>query len=541
MACRALQQSPDRGELVRIRTFLAGAVAATLPIAGPVAAPASASVNVVKVTAFDRSGNPVLPRARLIRLDAEAIYDLAGGASAYVPDGRYAVTTYITTPGSSPTTTIGTRVVRIERSTSVSFDARKGKRISFSVDEPGATMAGLRAQAIVDDQHAYPSERTSFTEGTVYAIPYEHPRIGLALTAVLLGKKFDEANKYRFDLVRHFKGKIPQSLTFRATKAQLARVDMRIRTVDKFANAYVDMGPEGPNLNFSHFGAAQHNNVGPLPATLRSYRTPGRWAAGVNVLGSGPGPFAVRLVTINELGNPKVYEAGHRYTETFGGGVWGPSTAGLHIDSMDRRTLTFGGEPFCAVQPPSRGQRCYSDVGTHDFRLYAGDKLLARSPTFAQAQIPTEPAWYRATVTSTRPADAVRSTRLDATWRFQAHGARFGTSPPKFGVIRFAPQGLDGKLSVPRGSTTTVRLFVDGYDTVRSLTASASTDGGRTWVRLEPRKVGGHWEVVVRNPDAFGTVALRATAKAASGASVTQRVLDAYGVGTPPTVTIGVG
>jgi hypothetical protein len=137
----------------------------------------------------------------------------------------------------------------------------------------------------------------------------------------------------------------------------------------------------------------------------------------------------------------------------------------------------------------------------------------------------------------TFPSDQL-STRTTTSFRFYADPAKDQVA--RVHLIRFMPQGLNLSNQAPPRSTTTVALGVDrpAQDPdakltkvgVKSVTAQASYDNGKTWRAVKVTQVKGRWSAAVPNPDA-GTVSLRATVVSTTGDSSQITVYKAYAIG----------
>ncbi|GAA1554968.1 hypothetical protein GCM10009678_42440 [Actinomadura kijaniata] len=494
---------------------------------GLTAVPAeAAATHALAVTAVGRDGAAVKPGAYLIDVRTGQGREVPGGRGVRVRAGTYAVTTLIET---GEALTLGTRVVKVTRSQTVAFDARKGRQVRFSVDDPTAEVTGLNVLPLVNgDWSVNPISGWSPPNAT-YVIPTTSKYVSLAAHAVLerRGSGAENPSPYRYDLVRVAKGGIPTTPVYRSKRADLARVDVHVRSFDNGQTGGMDLRAAAPDNR----GWLTHmrTELGALPRTVVSYRTPGlRWNPDVTI--SGPHGNA----TISDHNDDPTYKKG-RFTETWGRAVWGPSRNGVG-GSIDGRHLYLTPRSLICQPPRTVNQDCGLSGVTKTARLYRGTTLLAQGKGDLRVKIPTRAAWYTLKVEARRPAGALLSTRVAATLRFKARGYDDGLG---HGGVRalttvYAPRGLDARNHAARGSLTSVPLTVKGHPdsrtTLKSLVVEASADGGRTWRKLAVKREGSHWVVRVRNPNAAGFVSLRATAKDDAGATSVQTITNAYGV-----------
>ncbi|GAA1385439.1 hypothetical protein GCM10009639_08030 [Kitasatospora putterlickiae] len=225
---------------------------------------------------------------------------------------------------------------------------------------------------------------------------------------------------------------------------------------------------------------------------------------------------------------------------------------GVAVPAGETATHTFGNPVFAPALPPGRGVERDGDTITTRIPLLAdGDGHMSAAPPFDTAYtslfrdgvlvgarsgadaaagraaftVPPGRASYRLAATVTRKAASGATTRVNASWTFaSATTARPAAVPVS--VVRFSP-GLSPAGTAPAGSAIRVPVTVQGAAAegrVRSLTVSASTDGGASWTGL-PVEAGA---VTVQNPAAGATVSLRAELTDTDGNTLDQTVLDAY-------------
>ncbi|MFC4914100.1 hypothetical protein [Actinomadura gamaensis] len=430
-----------------------------------------------------------------------------------LPRGTFAITAEIE---NGDDTTIGVQVVKVTGDRTVTFDARKGRPLRFAVDGAVPQDGYAQAMPLINGDQALLSYDGAREIGSMFVIPMRDRRVSLIAAATL--SRDDGTDRY--DLVHVVKGGLPEHPAFTDRRSTLTRVDMNFRRLDEGQSGALDLEASVGGATLDVAGT----ELKALPDRTVSYRSPGvAWQAIVSL----SGPQGEQQLTEPSA---RASRAGHR-TETWGAGSWGANTDGID-SSLDETGLTFmPREPFC---PPEHGLvlRCTLTTSVRS-RLYRSGKLLKETRGDLHYKIPKQTDWYTLTLDATRPAGTRLSTRLAGSWRFPAARPGGGAGSAPLLMIEYAPRALNSRNEAARGSVTTVPVYVDNAghkSAIRTLTVEASTDGGHTWRRLPARRDGGHWTVQIRNPNAPGTVSLRATAKDARGDSTTQTLTAAYAV-----------
>ncbi|MDT0442098.1 S8 family serine peptidase [Streptomyces johnsoniae] len=225
------------------------------------------------------------------------------------------------------------------------------------------------------------------------------------------------------------------------------------------------------------------------------------------------------------------YEAGGTYEATFNVGVFGPALG------PDDGLYRLGDTLYGTIRPFSdgAGHLGYSAYDSASTTLYRNGEEFATADDLldvVEFELPAEEAEYELVTTVSRdPAGplpvASVSTEITVSHTFtSAAGPEDGPVPVPATVVRFTPElALDS--TSPAGETVTVPVTVQGAGAdgeLASLTVSWSADGGETWTEAP---VEGD-AVQIANPEAGGSVSLRAAAEDAAGNTVTQEIIDAY-------------
>jgi hypothetical protein len=518
---------------MRPRVVVIPLFAAALALA-PSATPAGAATHTakVKVTVLGRSGKKVSSTVDLVNVANGKQYSVTAGRTKSVPTGTYVIGSYIQ---EGKKLTLAARTVHVDGSTSLTFDARDGKRITGAVNQKNARLKRVTATLYVHtsggDMPLDMEEPDPLAHPTVYAIPASGGKVRMSVALTLTDATISPS-PYRFDLARTTKG-IPHDLHFTAKKADLARVNLDLHTVDPDLKRWVDLAPNteagGLGMLAGGFGGATTPVGLPAPEHLVSYRSPGlTWRTIYDMKGHGRNAEVFQFMR-GGLAKPTIYRAGRSYAETWGSGVWGvdAQTLGFITEGTTLYAQSFW--PLCAPQPAGElSDICMSDA-TSSFKLFQGATQLAEG-SLIEATIPTTPAWYDLQLDGSRPAGATTSSAFSARWHVRAGGGSADEpADVERGLITLAAAGLNGHNAAAHGSTTPVTMSVDGFDATSSADLAYSTDG-TNWHAVTLTKSGANWVGTVPNPATAGGVSLRANAAGASGSTVSETITNAWAV-----------
>ncbi|GII62522.1 serine protease [Sphaerisporangium krabiense] len=415
--------------------------------------------------------------------------------------------------------TVGTRDL------TVALDARQGKQVRFSLDDPAAKGDGIYQIGLRRKEGDNSYENVFTASGNpslrVFALPSRQAGLEyLARTALTSGG----AEPSRYDLVDYRAGQIPADPGGRFKKAQLARIDTTLRAQNVNAAAEFDRSVGMPNAEFAVLGATSAPVT--VPSTLHSYVTPGHdldWFAGFAHTVDG------YYTSLDFSG--RTVRRGHT-SEVWNAAVTGPS-AQTALRFQDELVYIADGL-FSDVAPRSGWDgnitgkasltgdgKVLQEIGLEDCD-FPGQCAL-------QATVPAGAASYTVNVSARRDVPySTLATALDASWTFRsAHTDEYATlSLP---AVRYAPAGLDASNRAAPGSVTRIPVTVDG-GTLTTLTVEASFDDGKTWRALQLRRDGKGWSTSVTNPSSPGFVSLRATGEGPDGVQVKQTITRAYAV-----------
>ncbi|MYQ86310.1 MULTISPECIES: S8 family peptidase [unclassified Streptomyces] len=203
--------------------------------------------------------------------------------------------------------------------------------------------------------------------------------------------------------------------------------------------------------------------VQPAPGTRNVYlSTAGgaAWNIVAGVLG-GADPSGQRdFDALYGLDEPRRYEAGKTYTETYNVGAPGPRMNANEGIVRDGDTI-FGSLPLVSDGAGHFGIARYSGAST---TVHRNGELLAKKDVAIDQEpfaLPSEPARYTVSTTIHRDPEINRTgTRIDASWTFDSARTESPTMLP-VSTVRFLPRlALDS--TVPAGGKQTVPVEVQG-------------------------------------------------------------------------------
>ncbi|MEU5397736.1 S8 family serine peptidase [Streptomyces sp. NPDC005963] len=299
------------------------------------------------------------------------------------------------------------------------------------------------------------------------------------------------------------------------------------------ASAKGKTGTVEPTADFpgSHWGMAGFSIPRPLPDTRTMYVSTGdkaKWNfyVGQNSEVDPNGSYQIDVMLSSQ---PKTYAVGKTHRENFNTAVLGPK--------MDTRSgfWRFGGQLFAAMPQFADGQGNTGSSAIESARttLYRNGVKIGESADELTSgtvlPIGREAGEFKLTTSALRNATIARaSSRVDAEWTFHADASPTDQEVAlPVSTVRFtdARVGLDS--TAPAGATQSIPLQIQGAaanGNVKSLTAHASYDGGKTWRKLTVTNN----KAKVTNPAKGKSVTLRAKVTDKQGGSHQVTVHDAF-------------
>ncbi|WP_435055672.1 S8 family serine peptidase [Micromonospora aurantiaca (nom. illeg.)] len=337
---------------------------------------------------------------------------------------------------------------------------------------------------------------------------------------------------YLYDVFQVSKGRVPERILHRVTAANTAEVTARYGDTGGLDWATEQRFGWRPWQEFSWNDDQRMVRTG---TTRREYVSSGDswWQHRVlhrlmfSTMGTLTGGLSDR---------PRRYAATDRTTESWHTPLVRPAVpAGAAApsrtaDTLDLRVAEFvDADDHAGVDNRSEEQDTVTRRVSRD-----GRQIADLSAGWAPVPATAGPARYRLDVTTARSSAEWRwATRTETAWEFtSARPSGDAARPlPLLQVDYRVPADLRGEVPGRRKHTVglTLRhpagLPAPAGTTVR---AEVSFDGGRTWRTAPVRGSGTRFTAEV--PAGRGTVSLRVSARDRSGSTVTQTVIDAYGL-----------
>ncbi|MEU7901167.1 S8 family serine peptidase [Nonomuraea sp. NPDC049152] len=401
----------------------------------------------------------------------------------------------------------------VDHEVKLTLDAREGKEIRFTLDDPAAVQADTIEQ------------RLSNGAWSITILPFESPGTRYQLLPIrqaglsYMSRSVWSRPGHRYDLVDSREGGLPEDPGYAGRVKELTRTSATYQATGTAQNAEVLVGVQASKDD----SAWAIVPVGvPLPGTLTHHRNPGlQWMSlvrnGAWQISSEVAPQAPREVWNGAVAGPSFATPGGRRT-------------GDELFFSAARLFADGGAGRTGMDSAAIGELVLAREGTVVMRAPLAECSLEEGCALTAA-LPPEPAAYTLTATARRPG--ALSTAVESVWSFRSQHTDKQGLPLM--AVRFAPAGLDEANRARPGSVTRVPIRVERdpgapESAVRKLALEVSTDDGATWRAVPVVRTGKGWIALVTNPHA-GHVSLRATADDRSGAGVVQTITRAWAVG----------
>jgi hypothetical protein len=508
-------------------------LAASLSVIALAPAPAEASTPSILVTTLGRNGAKVATTASVVNVTTHDTYQVASGKRLYVPSGRYAVLVDIWNSADS-TDTLGAQVVSVSGTTSVTIDARKGKAFKVSLDSsPGVDYTqGYSAQLCVGEFFSG-SIGAWGGPGRFFMIPNAAKELRMAYLSYWHPAMTGDV----YAVTGQTTG-LPGSLGKVFARSSLATVSISARRGPASSpDTTLAVQPYGNNCQMGLYNGFY---TGQTPVAVKTHLSPGKWTIHADTWGDVAGS----TVHVGSWDPTRTLAAGGSYSQTFFGSAWGPAYS---LPIVSGRRISFDTSDMI-TDYRMVGAGADATVKTTASLSFGGKVLSTQtrtewggaSPEFSKAI--TSSGWYTLTATARRyrpgityPTDML-SPKVTATYRFYANASSSVTAPGF--VTHFAPAGLNSRNQAAPLSTTTVAMGLHRRaqrglalpkQTIRSVKAWASFDGGKTWHASTVKGSGNVWSASVHNP-AAGKVTLRATVTDTRGNTSTMTIYNAYAI-----------
>jgi hypothetical protein len=481
-------------------------------------AQATAKNVTIKVVGISRTGSTVAVAVPDV-VPPGGNVNLGTGPVYHLKPGPYYISGDVPTPGSNPgevTQTLVARKVDVRKSGTIRLDSRGGRPLSLWLNgRKLSSDAGESLQASACDPNDIGGSYTSLS-GPIYVKPTR-----VAGLSFIWSWHSGAAAGPNYDLASLTKNGLPAHPSFRVRTAQLVRTVIQVRAgAVAGQTARFSEGAEIGGCNTS--GIQETVQV---PASLTVYRSPAGWSTDLDTF-AGP-----RMCGLDNEGTEET--RGHPVTITFGAAARGPGSA---VPFVQGKKLSYDSQLQFVGTAQQSVEYCYESTVT----LASGDRTLLKRPGgmfhVFSANVHAG-RWYVLTTRSRQVGRGVSlSPRTTLAWRFRLAKGAGGGVP--VAVTSLLPQGLDLHNRAAPGSKTSVRVsFTQGSYAlapkpdvpVRSFTAQASFDDGKTWHAVSVIKHKGFFTFVVRNPSS-GFVTLRTVTVNTHGNSSTETIDRAYGI-----------
>lgn len=441
-----------------------------------------------------------------------------GTATVRMPKGVYTLSGEIAVPGGEEDGIAGldwlvAPTVKLTKDTTITLDARRAGPVTMTAPDRGARQTDLTVEADISSEDGYVSIALS---APGLARGFRTAQVGAAGagTEIEAGASTVWTNGgTEYHAAHSREGSLYTGLTLHTRRSEMARL-----IVSQAASAPGRTGVLTTTADSVDWSSGTERSI---PRTTIVYvRTQGtRWSQSF-LQWNGDGEWEA-----DYYGEERDYRAGRSYHHAFNNGVFGPA-----LGTEYRGIFRDGDSLHGTVNPFSDGSghmggSIYDKATTVLYRN--GKKYATRDEAldFAEFTLPAGRAAYKLVTTVERSGLSRLSRKVSAAYTFTSSRTSEETRIPA-SAVRFAPRlALDG--TAEAGATVTVPVKVQGAaagGNLRSLSVSASYDGGRTWRKLPVVK----GRVTVRNPGKGRTVSFTAVVKDTKGNALTQTIIDAY-------------
>ena len=476
---------------------------------------------------IDHNGSPTDEYSfRFVDVDIQKAYWSMEPASTIVmrlPKGEFYFEggVYTLVGGRYKSTDFTEPAFMVTHDTELVLDARQGKRIGFTVDEPNAKIG-------TGVYRFYRKTAWGETGANTFVDNYDYNLVKPATTvkkddftfsaearmAEWNGTSF-EGSPYTYNVRHTENGTVPRTVRWTFHDRQLATV--------RSEHASTVPGMIGFRDSFLPLQ---------LPATLTEYYTPDvPWDGSFQEV---PEPWGYPAVSDLYQGAPRSFPLGRTTTERWNAGVFGPAfpkipdTAG-QLATRSGDTLDIA---LSLAADQGRGRIGWT-TGTGSTTLLRDGQVVEDNPYPGAGRFEVGPDRARYTLRTNVDRSSVNrlSTQISAEWTFTSEHTTAAEPLPLL-AVRFTPN-LDNDNAAPAGKRFTIPMFVErnGSDETGRLDTPAvevSYDDGATW---QPAKVGrdhGQWRATVDHPAAAEFVSLRSTVADRDGNAQRLTVIRAY-------------
>jgi hypothetical protein len=334
---------------------------------------------------------------------------------------------------------------------------------------------------------------------------------------------------YAYDLVERHDGMIPEDLTYRATKDNLARVNVTLNNA-KAANG-AEFRFDIPDYSFGGIGFLFKAAIPGARTDWVSTDGKNRWYEQANNLDE-------QLEERSAVGI--TYKAGTTTDVNWFSPI-------QHPRLNNSTWLPKRGNNFVQVNVPAWGGAGPNHAGhalnfhesnsvhKQTVSLYQGDKLVTsrNQPTLWANPLPSARLPYRLVVDASRDASASPlSTRTHTEWTYMSGYTDDYELLPLIQLDYGVKTDASGSAHRNTDLTVTPSALPGAPDAgkVTSAGLEVSYDDGATWHKADLEQSGATWQTKVQAPTSASYVSIRATATDSNGNTVTQTINRAFAV-----------
>lgn len=454
-------------------------------------------------------------------------WDPSGTVHLRLPKGEYFLTGDM---GSAHLTFLAEPGITVDRNLDLTFDARQGKPLDFTLDRPNATVGVATfggtitlpsGQRVGETVAAWDASRWGILPSTTSSDKYRFDVEARLAEPDGDGQspKF-EGSPYLYDLSWSEQGRIPASLHRTYTDRQLAEVH----------GTYAASAP-------GTTGVRDEMVVNQLPFTLKEFYTPDTPVYPTFYELTDPAMYD--YINFADTVRPEVYHRGRPVEERYNTGVFSPAFPfdedypNFYMSGRDENHLGFN--LYVADQDPGRmGLGSYAGEG-HMELLHDGEVIGEYPyPTGGDFEVAPEETTYTVRSFADRSARSRLSTQVNSEWTFRSKNVPgFVPEPLPLLAVRFAPK-LDVHNAAPAGRKFRFPVYVQRGGSATPIALSGapkvevSYDDGTTWQRVTLTRDHDQWQAEVNHPKGAKFVSLRASVADQQGGSAKHTIIRAY-------------
>ncbi|MEU8795746.1 hypothetical protein [Streptomyces sp. NPDC048643] len=333
--------------------------------------------------------------------------------------------------------------------------------------------------------------------------------------------------RYLYDLVRHYNGAVPRTLTYRPAASELARIDesFNASSQGEALQRRDDLAPEThqPMNGVSTPVSAQ--------GKVTSWVSPGAGILWVS---------AASTHDLGQAGTPRAYRERDISSETWFSPIQHPRLLSDDVHPAPFRV----GDVISTSSVPAWGDSgghvgvVWTTGNTSKVSLYQGSRLLGESADeqFVNADdLSPAPLPYKVVVEGNRDqANRPYSTRTLTEWAFNSSSTNSeARSPLPLIQLDYAvATDLSGKADrrTPLGITPSQFEGATGAGAIHTVRLDVSYDDSATWHTSSLRQSHTTWKASLDAPSKAKFVSLRTSARDVHGNRVSQTLIRAFGI-----------